>query len=1509
MNGRFNQVRFITVLLLFCYLISAFPVVKAEGIPESWVPGKDFVYVSDLECAYWEMYQSASDDPESPYHPCFDSNQNGGAISIAGVEYAKGIWTHPNQDTPAILVYEIGDLKYKYFSAVVGKDSMSGAGLVQFTVEVDGELVASSRELRFGQSETIQGEIAGGQQLVLYVYGVDGCLFDSSAWGNAILSMEPIEIDENSFRDEEYDPESDDYKGEYTEIYTGNEPEIYVSDLKWKNWRMIGANSKQENPLNTPSFNCNDSGNIIKINGKEYEKGIRTHPDPDTPADIVYDISKYSDKYEFFVATVGRESASNGDGYVLFQVLTDSELAAESPKLTLNEDYTMVVNIKGVKILTLRVDPTEDSFFFDSSAWGNARLCNLSAESVEWIEKPAKTKYIVGDTLNVTGGSIKVVFENGIESVVDLDSSMITGYDFSKEGKQTLTVTIYGKELTYEIDVEPAPTNTPEQSTPTPVKTAENEKKNDSDNTIVYVIAAITAVIAAVVIVVVAVKRKSKTKSILKVLMIFMITGVWFSESGGKGPSVLNAAEIDKSAIKEPENIFEQEGGTFRINQNFNGSALSIGAMQFNKGFILHANNDSSKMTTLEITLPDDEYKYFTAYVGIDEAMGVNGTVEFLMFADDELVKRTRILRGDEEAYFFSAEINGAKNIKLCVTDGGDGYSFDWGVWGDPVFYKHKADVPAEKAVNITSPLPSGLVSGKIRVTGTFSGGKGVAVKVNGTDCIVKLNNNGTWETNEFLPDADVINITATLLDDNGKELKQDSVDVYRSLEKTKEWSISSGDTTVRFALFGNTLAVTGIKNEKNGSEWISSPTVIPFIEKMYLGAIKRSVVWQFTGDNTVTENGETTVTLDFDAGDGVTMKSVWWAGKGGAVKHHIEIANNSKLKVTITYQPTFCGTFGAGGGNLSSFSIFKGGSTPGDMGVYSYNIEKGSRQVVSNVSIPIVFINRDNTEGVFVAHAYGTGEIRISGYSSEEMIANVRSGLNPDFKTDIPAGDVFYVPDSFIGTYAGDQDEGRNMIAKWLFEYNTPEIIRKEGWPDVIFASWNSIGGWVPSAENFKKAVDVAKELGMERIVLDYGWWKNVGEWYADPDRWPNGIGDVGKYIRDSGMDFVLYVLFHSSNSTQEDALTPVGPNAHPEWLVGGGTQPNDYADLGDEDCVAFIQRNLLALLNRSYANAYRSDFSPVQPSSIQKNRHRYGTDTEYWCYQGFYEILEYLYENIEDFTFENCCGGGYYKDFATMKYTANIQSTDTYKPLDARRSFYDASFVYPSLQISPQVMFSDHPSFSFTSHSMETRSKMSAGYRYRSVMMGVMYVNIDIPIWELDKEEHDFLKRQIEIYKEWIRPLVRNAKLYHITERPDDVNWDGMQYYDPETGKGIVYAFRPASDKKTETFILKGLEPDARYFIKSEDRGTVKEYTGKQLMEKGLPVTIDTQQYDADLLYIIRSDVPKDSKSTIWNFETSSGGSNITQIIAGIVSGAIVLLLAGTTFALVKKRAKKKS
>ena len=106
--------RFITVLLLFCYLISAFP--SWQRVSRKAVPGKDFVYVSDLECLLGDVPVSF-DDPNRPITRVLTATRTEEQFDC-GVEYAKGPGFHPNQDIPAILVYEIGDFKYKYFSAV-----------------------------------------------------------------------------------------------------------------------------------------------------------------------------------------------------------------------------------------------------------------------------------------------------------------------------------------------------------------------------------------------------------------------------------------------------------------------------------------------------------------------------------------------------------------------------------------------------------------------------------------------------------------------------------------------------------------------------------------------------------------------------------------------------------------------------------------------------------------------------------------------------------------------------------------------------------------------------------------------------------------------------------------------------------------------------------------------------------------------------------------------------------------------------------------------------------------------------------------------------------------------------------------------------------------------------------------------------------------------------------------------------------------------------------------------
>lgn len=443
----------VTILLLF----SAFPLLT--------VAEEDFVYVSDLNCTYWKMFQSASDNPASPYRPSFDSNEHGGTLTIADVAYEKGIRTHPDGDAPAVLEYDISGLSYRYFTATVGKDSLGGDGLIQFAVAVDGETRYTSRELAFGECEFIQCSVEGGNKLELYVFNVDGCSFDSAAFGNAMLTN--IVSDDSTPEiplTNTYDPERDDFKGEYTPPFTGEEDHIFVSDLKWMNWRMYSAHSGQASPMYSPSFDCNEAGGTLVINDVSYEKGIRTHPDATAPADIVYDISEYSEKYGYFIATVGRDSASAGGGFVRFVVLVDGNVVAESPDLTIGEDFLLCAEIRGARLLTLRVDGTEDGFHHDSSGWGGAMLTNISLQTIEMVEFPFKLTYKEGDAFNPAGGIIRLVYENGVSTLLDMTADMIEGFDSTHPGTKKLTVTYEGKTLSFDITIE-------EEETVPPVET------------------------------------------------------------------------------------------------------------------------------------------------------------------------------------------------------------------------------------------------------------------------------------------------------------------------------------------------------------------------------------------------------------------------------------------------------------------------------------------------------------------------------------------------------------------------------------------------------------------------------------------------------------------------------------------------------------------------------------------------------------------------------------------------------------------------------------------------------------------------------------------------------------------------------------------------------------------------------------------------------------------------------------------------------------------------------
>lgn len=208
-----------------------------------------------------------------------------------------------------------------------------------------------------------------------------------------------------------------------------------------------------------------------------------------------------------------------------------------------------------------------------------------------------------------------------------------------------------------------------------------------------------------------------------------------------------------------------------------------------------------------------------------------------------------------------------------------------------------------------------------------------------------------------------------------------------------------------------------------------------------------------------------------------------------------------------------------------------------------------------------------------------------------------------------------------------------------------------------------------------------------------------------------------------------------------------------------------------------------------------------------------------------------------MPNFQWENCVCGGRLKDFGAVKRSIKIFLTDTYAETDVRRAFYDASFIYPPAQLMGCV--------GSTNGKFRPQGVAGMKFAFRSTSLGA-------PEWFLDApggrngsapwtdEEKEAVRQAVATYKTRIRPLVRNADLYQILPRPNGRDWDGVQYYEPATKRGVVYLFKPGKGPDTMTISLRGLDPATRYQVSFEDGSNPSvELTGAELLH-GLPVTL---------------------------------------------------------------------
>lgn len=106
------------------------------------------------------------------------------------------------------------------------------------------------------------------------------------------------------------------------------------------------------------------------------------------------------------------------------------------------------------------------------------------------------------------------------------------------------------------------------------------------------------------------------------------------------------------------------------------GHPITIGGVVYARGLGVHAESSVEYYTGAAC-------ETVTAQVGVDDEKGANGTVAFEVWADGTKVASTGVLTNAMPAQPLTADVTGARLVRLVVTDAGDGIDSDHADWGD----------------------------------------------------------------------------------------------------------------------------------------------------------------------------------------------------------------------------------------------------------------------------------------------------------------------------------------------------------------------------------------------------------------------------------------------------------------------------------------------------------------------------------------------------------------------------------------------------------------------------------------------------------------------------------------------------------------------------------------------------------------------------------------------------------------------------------------------------------
>ncbi|MFF8373725.1 NPCBM/NEW2 domain-containing protein [Streptomyces lydicus] len=150
------------------------------------------------------------------------------------------------------------------------------------------------------------------------------------------------------------------------------------------------------------------------------------------------------------------------------------------------------------------------------------------------------------------------------------------------------------------------------------------------------------------------------------------------SPSGRPGSEDKPSTARTTSLNARPWTSSKNGWGPVRLNRSIDGHPLTIQGTSYTEGLGAHAFS--------EITYHlDGACSALSVDVGVDDEVGANGSVVFQIYRDGTKVADSGLMTVDQPAQHLTADLTGGSEMRLVVTDGGNGDNSDHADWAGPL--------------------------------------------------------------------------------------------------------------------------------------------------------------------------------------------------------------------------------------------------------------------------------------------------------------------------------------------------------------------------------------------------------------------------------------------------------------------------------------------------------------------------------------------------------------------------------------------------------------------------------------------------------------------------------------------------------------------------------------------------------------------------------------------------------------------------------------------------------